>query len=404
MEKISKPLRVWCLVGDQRAHVEPVERLLGHRAVFRYEAELDLESGPDGQLDVLLCVNDWPPQVANAIDVARRHGIRSLSLQDGILEWRCQYQNPLFGFGGGAPQHQPVLTDKIACIGAQSARQIAAWGNEGKVEVVGMPRLDFLLGRPQTPRRRPGRKILVMTAKNPGFTPEQRETTVRSLKHLKSHLAQLDGIETIWRVARGLVPALQVENRLDNLGGSELTDVIEGVDAVVTTPSTAILECMLLKRPVAALDYHNVPRFVPTAWTISAQEHIPSVVAELLDPPGSKIAFQEDCLADCLRCDGPAAPRVAALLFEMAGPREGDATLRNGRPPKGSDGHRPAFLADLYPGQSVFVVDDVVELQVRLARLQKENEMLRLALSQRHPLQRILSYGSSLVSGLRERA
>jgi len=51
---------------------------------------------------------------------------------------------------------------------------------------------------------------------------------------------------------------------------------------------------MRLGRPVAALDYHNVPRFVPTAWTISARHHIPQVVAELLNPPATKMAFQRD--------------------------------------------------------------------------------------------------------------
>ena len=137
---------------------------------------------------VVLCVNDWPSEIARCLDAARIAGIPSLVLQDGILEWRCQYENPLFGAGGGAPQHQPVLADKIACIGWQSARQIAAWGNAAKVEVTGMPKLDPLLGRKTAPIAGRPRRLLVMTAKRAGFTPDQVRVTVRGLQDVARHL------------------------------------------------------------------------------------------------------------------------------------------------------------------------------------------------------------------------
>src|SRR5690606_26345251 len=119
--------------------------------------------------DILVCVNDFPYEIMRCIDAARAANIPSLVLQDGILEWRCQYENPTFGFGGGAPQHQPVIADKIACIGHQSARQIAAWGNAHKVVVTGMPRMDYLLDYEVTPPSHPAKRLLVMTAKKPGF-------------------------------------------------------------------------------------------------------------------------------------------------------------------------------------------------------------------------------------------
>jgi len=46
----------------------------------------------------------------------------------------CQYENPLFGAGGGAAQHQPVLADKIAAS-ARKAPADCRVGNAGKVEV-----------------------------------------------------------------------------------------------------------------------------------------------------------------------------------------------------------------------------------------------------------------------------
>jgi hypothetical protein len=391
----GRPLLVWCLLRDQLAHVRPLEAHFGDRARFVYDEAWDPARLVAGRPDVVLCVNDWPYDVARCLDAARGAGIPSLALQDGILEWRCQYENPLFASGGGAPQHQPVLADKIACLGLQSARQIAAWGNAGKVEVTGMPRFDALLGRARVPRARPGRRILVMTAKNPGFTPEQREVTLRSLQDLKAHLDTLSGVEVTWRVSKVLVPALGIENRLTELAGAELVDLIERADAVVTTPSTVMLESMLLDRPVAALDYHNVPRFVPTAWTISARDHIAGVVAELLDPPPRKLAFQRDCLDDCLACDGPAAPRVAALVERLAARGEPHAPSVADRPAPAPNGGAPA-LADLYPEEPVFRETDLQRLQVRLLRAEKDNERLRVALRQRSVAHRLYELGRSL--------
>ena len=401
----SSRLRVWCLLRDQFAHVRPVEEQLGARADFVYDAEWEPERMLAHHPDVVVCVNDFQHDVARCLDAARCAGVPSLVLQDGILEWRCQYENPLFGAGGGAPQHQPVLANKIACIGRQSARQIAAWGNADAVEVTGMPRLDALLCRMGRPVRRPGTRLLVMTAKKAGFTPEQCAVTLRSLQDLQAHLATLEGVEVVWRVNRDLVEALGVSNRLHDFASAELADVIEQVDAVVTTPSTAMLEAMLLHRPVAALDYHNVPRFVPTAWTISAREHIPSVVAELLAPPARKMAFQRNCLSECLECDAPAAPRVSALIAHMVEAARGaDLTRPSSLPPRllrAHDGIRepvapPPSLAELYPEQPVFAEEDARTLQVRLARLQKENDRLKRQLQRRSVTHRLYALGRSL--------
>jgi hypothetical protein len=391
-------LRILALLRDQHAHVRPVATALGGGAEFIFDETWNPAIVDEVKPDLVVCVNDWPDEVAACLDVARRARIPSLVLQDGILEWRCQYENPLFGAGGGAPQHQPVLADKIACLGVQSARHIASWGNADKVEVTGMPRLDFLLGRPHPPRREPGNRVLVMTAKNPGFTPEQRAVTLGSLRDVKAVLDGRDDIEVVWRIGRALAEDLGVHAEFQAAASEELVAILERVDAVITTPSTALLEAMLAVRPVAALDYHNVPRFAATAWTISAAEQIAPVLAELVKPSPRKMAFQEMCLRDSLECDEAAAPRVARLMHEMVkAARSLPATARwrlpanmMGTPLAAVPGRGPR-LEDLYPEQELYADGDARELQVRLARSRKENERLRQALRER-----------SLASGFRE--
>jgi len=350
---------------------------MAETAEFRYDEQWDPKEVVAAAPDLVLSVNDYPYDIVRCFDACRQAGIPTLILQDGILEWRCQYENPLFGAGGGAPQHQPVMADKIACLGAQSARQIAAWGNAAKVEVTGMPRLDHLLARPPVPVRRPGRSLLVMTAKNPGFTPAQREVTLTALREVQAVLNTLPELTVHWRVSGSVASALGVDNEMQTIASAELAMVVENVDAVITTPSTAMLETMFLGRPVAALDYHNVPRFVPTAWTISARDHIRPVVHELLEPAATKLAFQADGLADCLSIQTPAAPRVAALIVRMV-----ESAKQTGLPlpakliAAGQSAPAAPELAELYGDAAVFRESDVRALQLRLARA--ENEMARL--------------------------
>lgn len=404
-------VRILALLRGQQAHVKPVETAMGRGAQFLFDETWAPSVVERVQPDLVVCVNDWPDEIAACLDVARRARVPSLVLQDGILEWRCQYENPLFGSGGGAPQHQPVLADKIACLGIQSARHISSWGNAEKVEVTGMPRLDHLLGRAFSPLRKPGNRLLVMTAKNPGFTPEQRTVTLRSLRDVKTALDGWGDLEVTWRIGRDLAEALGVPNEFQTVASEELSAILERADAVITTPSTALLEAMLTGRPVAALDYHNVPRFVTTAWTISTAEQIAPILGELLNPSPRKMAFQNMCLRDSLECDGPAAPRVARLMRGMiAAAGRIPAGAPWGLPQNLLGVERPTIpaaqptLGELYPEQPVFAERDVRELQARLARARKANEELRARLVERSPLSGLRRLGGVFVRFLESHA
>ncbi len=284
---------------------------------FIYDPDWKPERILASKPDLVLSVNEYHYDVIRCIEVARNARIPSLVIQDGILEWRCQYENPIFEAGGGLPQHEPVLSDKIACIGAQSARQIAAWGNAGKVEVTGMPRLDDMLQMKFSPIRNPGNRLLVMTAKKPWFDDHQKEVTLQSLIDLRNYLEQRPDINVTWRLTRNVASLIGVENRLNELSTQELSKTLDCVDAVVTTVSTTIIETMIANRPVAALDYHNVPRFVPTAWTITANEHISGVITDLLNPPQNKLEFQKGCFDDILYHVSPASELARNLIIGM---------------------------------------------------------------------------------------
>ncbi len=300
------------LTGQYKVHhFRSLERHFAGRYV--YDESYDPRTILRYQPDLVITFDEHYCELANLIGVARQNGVATLQVMDGILEWRRTWEYTRNGRpvdGRALPLNQPALSHKIACLGRRDARIMESWGNAGRCEIVGAPRMDnlLLLRREGKTRLLPrgGRKprILVMTAKTPGFTPEQVKTTLQSLRDLKNHFQQRSDCDVVWRLTQELHQSLGVSNTLTDLTGGELHQVLLKVDAVITTPSTSMLEAMLVERPTALLDYHNCPHYFESSWTISAERHIDPVVSQLLDPPPARMDFQNFLLGEQLACCG----------------------------------------------------------------------------------------------------
>ena len=247
-----------------------------------------------------------------------------LILCDGILEYRNTWQHPDLVDGS---IFQPVCGHKLACIGRGQARVIESWGNVGKCEVVGLPRLDSELIAQVPPVQTSGPfRLMIATANTPAFNEQQRQTVIRSLSIIKSRLEAsptVHGreIQVTWRLSDGLGSELGVcSDDVENL--PPLSKVMNEVDAVITTPSTMYLESVLKKRPTAILDFHNSPQYVTPAWTISNDQQFDDVLLELADPPAHKMLFQASVLSDQLECQSPALSRMLRLIEEMVAARQ----------------------------------------------------------------------------------
>ena len=252
-----------------------------------------------------------------------------LILSDGIVEYRNAWEHPDLAEGS---MFQPVLGHKLACIGRGQARVLESWGNPGRCEVVGLPRLDTVQATIAAPPSTSGPfRVLVATANTPAFDSYQRETVVESLKQLKDWFSKnplVPGeedqrpIEVVWRLSDGLEVdiGLEAATQDDGTETSErpaIGEVIESVDAVITTASTMILESMLRKRPTAVLDFHCSPSYFSTPWMIKTAEQFEFTITELADPPKPKMMFQEFVLYDQLECRTPAKPRMLRLITGM---------------------------------------------------------------------------------------
>lgn len=355
-----------------------------------YVAEYDAGWIPPRTCALLITAQHYQATEISILRRAVEKDIPTLVIADGILEYRNTWVHP-----DSAPGciFQPVIGQKIACLGRSQARILESWGNLGKCEIVGAPHLDPLIGG-QPRKRQPDEtfRFLVMTAKTPAFTLDQTALVKRSLQDLKFWFSQhryLNGtpIEPVWRLTQNLDKEIGVENQFAELIDGELAELLGRVDAVITTPSTTMLQSMLHGLPVTLLDYNNCPHYVPAAWAITAPRHIDQVLPELLTPPTAKMLYQDTVLHDALECHTSAAPRMVQLIEEML--RIAHDCRSQNKPilfPRriltdNQDGHHiPEERFDmrlLYPGHPVFTQMDRVMLQVEIGHLAKEMNSLR---------------------------
>lgn len=357
-------------------HAQPLSAHFGERCVVESDWMPDrvLRHDPD----LVITFDEHGAELGLCVAEAARRGVATLQIMDGILEWRRTWNYPTSV--EKRPINQPVLSHKVACLGRIDAAIMESWGNVGTCEIVGSPRLDSLVRQRRPPRTaavhgRPLR-LLVMTAKTPGFSPEQIEVTYRSLFDLKDHLSKRGDIEVVWRVTQHLHERLGVRNTVHDVLSTELHDILASVDAVITTPSTAMLESMLFGHPVALLDYHNCPHYVPGAWRIACEQHIAEALSGLRNAPRERMLYQEFVLEQALLCKGPALARMASLIEEMIRIRR-ESRARGGQlafPARILQRSDPAIawpiqafdLEKLYPHHPVFGNREMTRLQAEL--------------------------------------
>jgi len=378
--------------------------------------------------DLALFFSEHFDRFRQAIIELKSRNVATLYAIDGILEWRNAWET-----GPTEPAcpwtMRPVLSHKVACIGPSQARFLSAWGNRDRVELVGLPRLDgavlpvdnppLVHSRLEQSQRRRSQvptqvgpvagtaaepfRLLIMTAKCPAYTEQQRHLLIQSLLNLKNWLAHSHTIkgrrvEPIWRLTADLELAIEVDNCLTELTGEELAEQLGRVDAVITTPSTAQLEAWLRGRPTCLLNFSNSPKYVPAVWEISAASQLDQVLPELAAASAEKMFLQRTYLLDSLCCDGRSAERMCELIQRMMAEAQSQTAstklsfgrdLLTDRP----DHWMKLEHSQLFSNYPEFAQTDCLELQAQLAHarreiahLHRQIDSLQAELSQAHAI------------------
>ena len=329
----------------------------------------------------------------HACQVLKTRNVATLYMIDGILEWRNSWVNQDNEVASPYAM-RPVLSHKVACIGNSQARVLESWGNSGKTEVVGIPRLDSLAkstAARELPEDAPV-KILVMTAKTPAFTDSQWKAVRASLHDLKDWMlanptfAGRD-LRWNWRLTMGLEKELEVENLLNDLTGRELGTCLQQSDLVICTPSTAMLEAMLADVPVACLDYHNCPHYVVPAWDIASREHIQPAIETMIRREECRMQFQRNQLYDALYLETPATQRMCELITQMLRIADEQATDHQLEFPKNLLPQTQQVSCEfahqrLFPSVHSFQINNLARLQVEHSQSRREIERLKSEVAQ----------------------
>ena len=268
---------------------------------------------PDS-FDVVVTTCEYDPVSIDMVRHIKALGIPVLLVLDGVLEWRNNWDRPFDRNDAvQVPFLLPAFSDKIACIGRSQARLLEAWGNWGKCEITGCPRLDRLIKKKSQQDKN---IVLLASSRTPGFSSEQQQAFYRGFLDVRKYCEQ-NNIQIEWRITDPIRTWMNLESAPGDFTGKELSEVLEHVRAVISMPSTVVLESMLSGIPTAVIDYTNSPVYVPAAWTITAPEHMGPVVQGLLNPDPKRLLHQDICLHDSLECQTPATPRLIELIRRM---------------------------------------------------------------------------------------
>lgn len=272
-----------------------------------------------------------------------------LVMADGILEYRNSWLNPKVPIGS---MLRPAFAHKIAAIGLGQARLLETWGNLGRCEVVGLPRLDSLIDQhgwrgndgnlpaeASSGSESSSIKLLICSATTPAFDDQQWQVTLQAFTELHAEIDHWNEIQQIqveptWRVAREITEAIGLPASESKVG---LHEAINAADAVITTPSTIQLEAMICRKPAILLDYFSTPNYVSSAWNIQQKDHVHKIFQCLCasENPGRN-NFQDFLLREQLWIFDSATERMLQLIRSMGAAsrqaRENSSTLGFAQP------------------------------------------------------------------------
>lgn len=174
----TRSLQTCCLLRDQEAHIKPVEDFTGPAAGFRFDASWDprilLATGQGRLLAGLR-------RPTTHVPVARTPGghprVALVSMRTRSLARRAARR----GASRSSPTRLPAWSIR--------ADDVAAGGKRTKVEVAGISRLHYPLGRASPAARCPRTGLLVMTAKRLGLTRGQNAVVERFARDAREPLA-----------------------------------------------------------------------------------------------------------------------------------------------------------------------------------------------------------------------
>jgi hypothetical protein len=342
--------------------------------------------------DIVLASDEWCSEYSVKLLHAKVQKLPTLHIADGIVKWGNVWTNPRsLSEDAGMPMFQPILADRIACIGSFQARIFSSWGQTKKLALTGLPRFDKFISHFHSLQRLDKRssfradisnpKILIIVANQPGYTDDEISKARQSFHDLNLYLSQdlnCRHLNVVWRYGPRSPKVLPADLFGIVENDTSLFEALASSDYVIASPSTAALEAMSMDIPTCLIDYSGLPEFVHAAWVIRSKSTIDQEFCSLIKAPENRMNYQRFLLHDQIRMDGLATPRVCTLMQNMISLAE--SCLQQGVQPDFSrlrvDSPDFSYIQPyaynpdlLFPAHPLFARSDVESLKCELGHL-----------------------------------
>ncbi|AZZ90901.1 hypothetical protein EUZ85_09275 [Hahella sp. KA22] len=316
--------------------------------------------------DILLLSLEWIPFYRLVSAEARKKSIPVIYVMDGIIEWTYIWNNHSYIFDDGTFM-QPLVADHLCTIGRNPSRYLSSLGLADKINVIGLPRLDnYEFSRKRTSQP----TILICTANTYSHNLSHNLYVLQALRDLKSFFDRNKSFIPIWRIPKTLAGQLDIASYVE---GETFKESLSRSNALISFPSTCLIEGMLADIPTCLIEYRIEPLLFNSAWQIRSKDHIESVIHELLFPPLQKLAYQRLCIQDELE-EGSASEKLIKLIKDIANGEHNHEALQ-----KQQNG--PIDYKSIHSQLSAFSIDSQSLLQYELEAYSKHLKKLKLDLA-----------------------
>jgi hypothetical protein len=216
---------------------------------------------------------------------AKKNGVRTILLCDGVIDWANLFKNPM-QLKYNLKLYHPIIHDLFVCVGEDEKEYFESLGNE---VVKFMPkRIINNFKKIPLPHKN---KFLITTANTAYFDDIEKEFLLDLIQETIKELNKLN-IDFIYRIYdKYLIERLDI-NESDNYVGGSFDEVLELSSAVITTPSSISINAMYHERPVGHFLYRDTPMFIQSGWLVSKSFPISDTLISINMKSSERMDFQ----------------------------------------------------------------------------------------------------------------
>ncbi|WP_113928352.1 hypothetical protein [Bacillus sp. P14.5] len=258
--------------------------------------------------------------VSNFIIIkAKQQNIKTILISDGVFDFSNAFNNRM-QLKYGLKLFHPIIHDIFLSVGKQEKNYF------GK----GVRAIQFLPKKVINTKVRiplPNvNKILITTANTAYFNETEKELLISILKRI---IQELDskGHQYFFRIFdENIINALNVKPINNQVEGS-FEQALANADYVITTPSSISINAMYHNRPVAHLQYRDLPIYLQSAWVISGSYPIGKTIKSMLEKEEDRLKIQNNILEQYLVQNTPSEVFEDAIHSEIINSRNNDIDI-----------------------------------------------------------------------------